>query len=75
MWVVIKETPDIIRVVCYYKLTAISVSTEENCPLADNFPRPLPFISLSHSDNQSESTTKFYNSYKADVVGNVLTPT
>ena len=31
--------------------------------------RPLSFISLSHSDNQSESTTKFYNSFKADVGG------
>ena len=31
-----------------------------------------PFISLSHSDNQSESSTKLYNS-KADVWGNVLT--
>ena len=28
--------------------------------------RPLLFILLSHSDNQSESTTKFYNS-KVDV--------
>ena len=26
--------------------------------------RPLSFIALSHSDNQSESTTKFYNSSK-----------
>ena len=34
--------------------------------------RPLSFISLSHSDNQSESATKFYNSFKADVGGNVL---
>ena len=30
---------------------------------------------MSHSDNQSESTTKFYNFSKADVVGNVLTMT
>ena len=37
--------------------------------------RPLSFISLSHSDNQSESVTKFYNSFKADVGGNVLTLT
>ena len=37
--------------------------------------RPLSFISLSHSDNQSESATKFYNSFKADVGGNVLTLT
>ena len=37
--------------------------------------RPLLFISLSHSDNQSESATKFYNSFKADVEGNVLTLT
>ena len=34
--------------------------------------RPLSIISLSHSDNQSESATKFYNSIKADVGGNVL---
>ena len=35
--------------------------------------RALPFISLSHSDNLSESATKFYNSFKADVGGgNVL---
>ena len=32
-----------------------------------SFIRPTSFISLSHSDNQSESTTKFYNSSKADV--------
>ena len=31
--------------------------------------RPLSFISLSHSDNQSESATKVYNSFKADVRG------
>ena len=31
--------------------------------------RSLLFISLSHSDNQSESVTKFYNSFKADVGG------
>ena len=42
--------------------------------------RSLSFISLSHSDNQSESATKFYNSFKADVGGgggggNVLTLT
>ena len=37
--------------------------------------RPLSFISLSHSDNQSESATKFYNSFKADVGGYVLTLT
>ena len=37
--------------------------------------RPLLFISLSHSDNQSESATKFYNSFKADVEGNMLTLT
>ena len=37
--------------------------------------RPLSFILLLHSDNQSESTTKFYNSSKADVRGNVLTLT
>ena len=37
--------------------------------------RPLSFISLSHSDNQSESVTKFYNSFKADLGGNVLTLT
>ena len=37
--------------------------------------RPLCFISLSHSDNQSESTTKFYNSSNADVVSYVLTLT
>ena len=29
--------------------------------------RPLSFISLSHSNNQSESATKFYNSFKPDV--------
>ena len=34
--------------------------------------RPLWFISLSLSDNQSEPTTKFCNSFKADVWGNVL---
>ena len=37
--------------------------------------RLLSFSSLSHSDNQSQSTTKFYNSFKADVRGNVLTLT
>ena len=37
--------------------------------------RPLSFISLSHNDNQSESTTKFYNSSKVDVGGNMLTLT
>ena len=37
--------------------------------------RPLSFISLSHSDNQSESATKIYNSFKADVGGDVLTLT
>ena len=37
--------------------------------------RPLSFISLSHSDNQSESTAKFYNSSKVDVGGNMLTLT
>ena len=37
--------------------------------------RPLSFMSLSHSDTQSESTTKSYNSSKADVGGNVLTLT
>ena len=31
--------------------------------------RRLSFISLSHSDNKSESATKFYNSHKADVGG------
>ena len=36
--------------------------------------RPLLFISLSHSDNQSE-TANFYNSSKVDVGGNVLTLT
>ena len=40
-----------------------------------NVYRPLSFISLAHSDNQSESTTKFYNSSKADVRENVLTVT
>ena len=35
--------------------------------------KPLSFTSLSHSDNQSEPTTKFYNSSKADVGVNVLT--
>ena len=35
--------------------------------------RPLLFISQSHGDNQSESTTKFYNSSNVDVGGNVLT--
>ena len=29
--------------------------------------RPLSFISLSHSNNQSESTTKFYNSSEENV--------
>ena len=37
--------------------------------------RPLSFISLSHSDNQSESTTKFYNYSKVDVGGSMLTLT
>ena len=37
--------------------------------------RPLSFILLSHSDSQSESTTKVYSSSKADVGGNVLTLT
>ena len=40
-----------------------------------HYNRPLSFISLSHSDNQSESATKFHNSCKADVVGDVLTLT
>ena len=31
--------------------------------------RPLSFSSLLHSDNKSESTTKFYNTFKADVGG------
>ena len=34
-----------------------------------NYNGPLSFISLSHSDNQSESATKFYNSLKVDVGG------
>ena len=35
------------------------------------------FISLLHNDNQSESATKFYSSFKVkvDVGGNVLTLT
>ena len=37
--------------------------------------RNISFISLSHSDSQSESTTKFYNSSKADAGGHVLTLT
>ena len=37
--------------------------------------RPFSFISLSHNNNQSKSTTNFYNYSKADVVGNVLTLT
>ena len=37
--------------------------------------RPLSFISLSHSNNQSELATKFYNSFKADGGGIVLTLT
>ena len=37
--------------------------------------RPLLFISLLHSDNRSEMTTKFYNSSKVDVGGNVPTLT
>ena len=40
-----------------------------------SFNRPLSFISLSHSDNQSQSTTKFYNSSKVDAGGHVLTLT
>ena len=40
-----------------------------------HYNRPLSFISLLHSDNPSESATKFYNSFKADVGGNVLTLT
>ena len=32
--------------------------------------RPLSFISLSHSNNQSELITKFYNSSKVDIGGN-----
>ena len=36
------------------------------------FSGPLSLISLSHSDNRSESTTKVYSSSKADVGGNVL---
>ena len=40
-----------------------------------SFKRPLSFILLSHSQNQSESTTKFYNSSKADAGGHVLTLT
>ena len=31
--------------------------------------RPLSFILLSHSDNQSETTTKFYKSSKTEVGG------
>ena len=37
--------------------------------------RPFSFISLLHSNNQSELTTKFYNSSKADIQGNVQTLT
>ena len=33
-----------------------------------SFIRPTSFISQSHRDNQSESTTKFYNSSKTDVI-------
>ena len=40
-----------------------------------SFTRPLSFTWLSHSHNQSESTTKFYNSSKADAGGHVLTLT
>ena len=36
---------------------------------------PFSFTSLTHSDNQSEATTMFYNSSKADVRENVLTLT
>ena len=35
----------------------------------------LSFISLSHSDNQSESAAKFYNSFRVDVGGHVMTLT
>ena len=38
----------------------------------EDSPIPLSFVSLSQGDNQSESTSKFYNSSKADVGGNVL---
>ena len=34
-----------------------------------SFIRPISFISVSHSNNQSESTTKFYNSSKAEIGG------
>ena len=37
--------------------------------------RPFSFILLLHNGNQSELTTKFYNSSKADVWGKVLTLT
>ena len=37
--------------------------------IAKTFNRPLSFISLSHSDNQSEWNTKFHNSSKADIEG------
>ena len=44
-------------------------------PLSSTRNRPLSFISLSHSDNQSESAAKFYSSFEADVGGNVMTLT
>ena len=44
-------------------------SYERNVDCNLNSIRPLSFVSLSHSDNQSESATKFYNSFKADLGG------
>lgn len=35
--------------------------------------RPFSFIPWSHSDNQSELSTKFYSSSIADIRGNMLT--
>ena len=62
-----------IRITWY---TILCITWVHRCQTTKNlhcWDRPLSFISLSH--NQSESATKFYNSFKTDVGGNVLTLT
>ena len=65
----------------YTVAASIGFSGKKHCPYiftegsAKDENRPLLFISLSHSDKTNQSTTKFYNSSKADVWGNMLTLT
>ena len=49
------------------------LSFKSRCCTATTNQSHLQTSSLSHSNYQSQSTTKFYNSSKADVEGNVLT--